>query len=146
MTYNPNARGVPAIARSAAKLAMNNTGNTVFRATPVRLDSGGSMRLIDVSDEAEANAIAGVVRSDISDANQGEVVSGGLLENITTSASIGDIMYVSKVGDLTNIKPSIGVNGFDAGDWVIRLGVVAKNNENPLLKDLLVNIQIVGAL
>jgi len=145
MTYNPANVGVPAVARSAAKLATNNTGNTVYKATPARISISG-IESIDVSNEAEANAIAGIVRSDISDANEGEIVSAGLLENITTSAAIGDIMYVSKVGDLTNIKPSIGVNGFVSGDWIIRVGVIAKNSSNPVLKDLLVNIQIIGEL
>lgn len=145
MTYNPNNQGIPAVARAASRLTANNTGNTLYKATPVRISTNG-LESIDVSNEGQANAIAGIVRADISNLNSGEVISGGLLENISTSASVGDIMYVSKVGDLTNIKPSIGVNSFISGDWVIRVGVIAKNNSNPLQKDLLVNIQIIGEL
>lgn len=145
MTYNPAARGTPAIARASARIADNNTGNTLAKATPVRLSSVGFMA-IDVSDEASANSIAGLTRADITNSSAGEVISSGILENISTSASVGDIMYVSKLGDLTNVKPSIGVGGFLVGDWVIRVGAVAKNNDNPSLKDILVNIQIVGEL
>lgn len=145
MTYNPAARGIPAISRSSARTASNNTGNTVTKATPVRLSNTGLMP-IDVSDEGSANSIAGLTRADIDNLGSGEVVSSGILENISTTASIGDIMYVSKLGDLTNVKPSIDVDDFEAGDWVIRVGAIAKNNENPLLKDILVNIQIVGEL
>lgn len=145
MTYNPVARGVPAITRAVARIASNNTGNMVTKATPVRLTNTG-FASIDVSIEGEANAIAGLTKDNISDASQGEVISSGVLENISTSASIGDIMYVSKVGDLTNVKPSVGVSGFASGDWVIRVGAVAKNNDNPLQKDILVNIQIIGEL
>ena len=145
MTYNPAARGTPAIARAASRLALNNSGGLVLKATPVRLTPTG-MFSIDVSIESEALAIAGLVRADTADTATGEVISGGLLENISTSATIGDIMYVSKLGDLTNVKPSLGVSGYVAGDWVIRAGVVAKNSDNPLLKDLLVNIQIIGEL
>lgn len=145
MTYNPTARGIPSLARAASRLLANNTGNTVAKATPVRLSATGLLP-IDVSNESQANAIAGLTKIDITNLSIGEVVSSGILENISTSAGIGDIMYVSKSGDLTNIKPSIGVNSFVTGDWVIRVGAIAKNNDNPVQKDILVNIQIVGEL
>lgn len=145
MTYNPASRGIPAIARASSRVADNNTGSPVAKASPVRLSNTGMM-YINVSLEAEANAIAGLTKADVSNATSGEVISSGLLENIMTSASVGDIMYVSKTGDLTNIKPSIGVNGFVAGDWVIRVGAIAKNHDAPLQLDILVNIQIVGEL
>lgn len=138
--------GIPSsISRSIARSAYNNLGTTLIKSTPVRLTPTGTA-LIDVSDEDSANAIAGLIKANIADATVGDIVNSGIIEDITTSATIGDIMYVSKLGDLTNIKPSIGINGFDIGDWVIRVGVIAKNNDNALLKDILVNIQIVGEL
>jgi len=33
-----------------------------------------------------------------------------------------------------------------SGDWIVRVGVVVKNESNPLLKDLLVNVQVVGSI
>lgn len=145
MTYNPGSFGTPAASRSTSRLVSNGTGSTITKGTPVRA-SISSVDLIDVSSETQANAIAGIVKSDITNGNQGDIIVTGIIEDITTSASVGDIMYVSKTGDLTNIKPSIGVASFVSGDWVIRVGVIIKNNSNPLLKDLLINIQVVGAL
>ena len=57
-----------------------------------------------------------------------------------------DVLYVSKTGGVTNVKPSIGVDGFTAGDVIIRLGVVSKNRDNPSNKDLIVNVAIIGVL
>jgi len=138
--------GIPSgTSKSIARSAYNNSGSVIVKATPVRLTPTGAA-LIDVTDEASANAIAGLIKANIANAEVGDIVNSGVIEDITTSATIGDIMYVSKSGDLTNIKPSIGVNGFITGDWVIRVGVIAKNNDNAILKDILVNIQIIGEL
>ena len=138
--------GVPSgTSRSVSRASINNTGLTINKATPVRLTPSG-LALINVSDEVSANAIAGIMKANIANGDSGDVFNSGVLEDISTSASVGDIMYVSKSGDLTNIKPSDGVNGFVSGDWVIRVGVIAENNDNPSLKDILINIQIIGAL
>jgi hypothetical protein len=138
--------GVPAgTSRSIARTGYNNTGLTVTKATPVRLTPTGVIA-IDVASESSANAIAGLIKADIANANVGDIVNSGIIEDIITSAIVGDIMYVSKSGGLTNLKPSIGVNSFNAGDWVIRVGVIAQNNDNPSLLDILVNIQIIGEL
>lgn len=145
MTYNPNNRGVPPYARASAKLTPNNSGGTIPKGIPVRVTPTG-FNLINVSDENEVHAVAGVLLSNTINGANGEVVSGGLVDNISISATIGDIMYIAKDGGLTNIKPSIGTNGFVSGDWVVRVGVIAKNIDNPLAKDLIVNIDIVGEL
>lgn len=105
------------------------------------------MALIDVSSEQEANSIAGLTRTSVNDTQTGEIVTSSLIENITTSAAIGDVLYLAKTpGSLTNTKPSEGVGGFVSGDWIVRVGVVVKNESNPLLKDLLVNVQVVGSI
>lgn len=138
--------GIPSgTARAVARSAYNQTGITMIKGTPIRLSPTGAA-LISISNEDSANAIAGLLKANILDATVGDIVNSGIIEDISISASIGDIIYVSKSGGLTNIKPSIGVAGFDSGDWVIRVGVIAKNNDDPLLKDILVNIQIVGEL
>ena len=124
----------------------NQSGSTIAKAVPVKIDALGYIAPIDPSVEADAFAIVGVTNASIADNTTGKVVSNGLLENITTSASYGDSVFVAKDGSLTNVKPSIGVGGFVAGDWVIRVGVISRNVTTPSQKDLLVNITIVGQL
>lgn len=145
MSYSPLSNGVPPLSRSSARLAVNPTGTPISKGVPIRLTPSG-MTTIDVSNEIEANSIAGITRTIINSFGQGEIVTAGLLEDIGAIGVVGDVFYVDKLGSLTNIKPSIGINSFVAGDWVIRVGVLAANNTNPGLFDLLVSISIVGAL
>ena len=133
---------VPAITDSVD----NNSGSILAKLTPVKITASGDIDKIDVSVEADALAIAGILNSDTADGEVGEIVSSGRIRDVDTSADLGDIIYIAKNGLTTNIKPSEGVAGFVASDYVIRLGVVAKNTANPLKKDLLVNIQIIGQL
>jgi hypothetical protein len=56
------------------------------------------------------------------------------------------MVYISKLGTLTNIKPSLGINGFGEGDFIIKIGMIAQNADNVLNKDLLVGIQVMGQL
>jgi hypothetical protein len=138
--------GVPSgTTKAIIRSATNDSGSILPKLTPIRLTSTG-ISTINVSNEASSNAILGLVQADVPIANIGSIVIAGVVEDITTSASIGDIMYVSKTGGLTNSKPSQGVSGFVSGDWVIRVGVIAPNNDNLLLRDILVNVQIVGVL
>lgn len=124
----------------------NNTGVTMAKGTPARINSSGELDFIDVSVESQALAGVGVVAQSILNNSQGTFLSSGKVEDITTLASFGDLVYVSKTGGLTNSKPSIGVDSFISGDFVIQVGVIAKNEANPLLKDLIINIAIVGQL
>jgi hypothetical protein len=124
----------------------NNTGATIIKATPVCVDSLGDISTIDVSVENEATATIGVTSQDITDGNSGTIVTAGKVVDITTAASFDDTVYVSKSGTLTNVKPDIGVSGFAEGDFVISLGVISKNESNPALKDLIVNVQVIGQL
>lgn len=148
MSYNPLLRGnvLEALANEAGDNIENNSGLTIAKATPVRIDTDGNMRSINVSVEAEALAVAGVARENIISGNSGPVLSSGRVEDIVTTANNGDVLYVAKTGGLTNIKPSIGVGGFVSGDFVIRIGVLYKNEDDPLKQDLLLNISVVGQL
>lgn len=126
---------------------INQSGGALSSLTPVCIDVAGYIKSLDPSLEADAMAVAGlVVDASIADTATGNVITEGRLENISTLASFQDALYVSKTSGVTNVKPSVGVGGFVEGDWVIRLGVVARNITNPLQKDLLVNVQIVGQL
>ena len=124
----------------------NNTGATITKGTPVRINTSGELDFIDVSLEDESINVAGVTTQDILDGANGDFLNSGKIPNITTTASFGDTVYVSKTGTLTSTKPSIGVDSFVSGDLVIQVGVIAKNISNPVLKDLIVNIDIIGQL
>lgn len=124
----------------------NNTGVTLLKGTPVRINVSGELDVIDVSVEAEAINAAGVVENDISNGSDGNIINSGIITDVTTSASFGDVVFISKSGGLTNTKPSIGVGSFVAGDFVIRVGVIAKNQDNPVLKDLIVGMVVEGQL
>lgn len=148
MSYSPNFRGSTSTATSeeVGDRLINTSGGALVKATPVRIDTSGEIRLINVSVEAEALSMVGIVKENISDGTSGVVISSGRIENIVTTANNGDVLYVSKTGGLTNIKPDVGVGGFIAGDFIIRVGVVFKNENIPTQQDLLLNIDIVGQL
>jgi hypothetical protein len=145
MTYNPLLANFPTATISNAQLGTNNTGSTIAAITPVKTTSSG-LALVNPTLEADVFALAGITSASISNTATGSVVSAGLIQAITTSFSVGDVVYVSLSGSLTNVKPSIGVGGFVAGNWIIKIGVIALNQTNPLNKDLLVNISVVGQL
>lgn len=145
MTYNPLAMGTD-VGQSNRKPATNNTGSTIPKATPVRILADGTVGLINPSVESHVDAIAGLTKTVVPNGGVVDVITAGIIEDIATTIPIGSVVYLSKTGGLTDIKPSIGVNGFAVGDWVIRLGVIAKNQNNPVLKDILVGIQVLGQL
>lgn len=143
MSYNPFTR--QSNITSAGRLNANQTGNSIPKATPVKITSSG-IDLMDVSVESDIDAFAGVLKDTAQIGGNGTIVSSGTIENITTSYPVGSMVYISKLGTLTNIKPSLGVNGFGEGDFVIKIGMIAQNVDSPTAKDLLVGIQIMGQL
>lgn len=148
MSYNPGVFSFANAQLPASGLSgklKNISGTTIVKLTPVRSDSFGNMALIDVSNES-ALSIVGVTTSDTLDTIFGDVSSSGQLLNVSTVTNFGDIIYVAKDGTLTNVKPSEGVAGFVVGDFIIRIGVVAKNEINPVFKDIFLNITIVGQI
>jgi hypothetical protein len=146
MTYRPYAAIVSAIESFNVKSSLlNSSGLTIQKHAPVRLNTSGDLSVIDVSLDAHALGTMGVANELIVNGSYGEVVTHGKAEDIA-GFSFGDFIYVSKTGGLTSALPSEGVDGFVAGDWVIRVGVIGKNEDNPLLKDLFINFQIIGQL
>lgn len=144
MGYSPFSRVSP-LARASSRFNQNQTGSTLLKGTPVKLTSSG-IDLIDVSIEADVDALAGVLNENATSGTDGTIVSSGTIENISTAFAVGSVVYISKTGILTNVKPSIGLNGFGMNDAVIKVGMIAKNNTNPANKDLLVNLQVIGIL
>lgn len=124
----------------------NGAGAPIPKATPVCKTALGTIDFIDVSNENQVLALIGVTSAAISTAAVGPVITHGRIENVIISASFGDAIYLGKDGFLTNIKPDVGVGGFVAGDFVVRIATVAKNEFNPLQKDLVLEITLVGQL
>lgn len=148
MTYSPNFRGDAA--RGASRQLQTNypSGSltTINKGTPVSVNAFSQVVPTDVSDESSVGAIVGLAYANLPSAATGGIVNGGRLENLTTSFALGDPVYVAKGGGLTNNRPSVGVDSFVSGDFVIFLGVVVKNEFNPAQKDIQLMIEIVGQL
>lgn len=145
MSYNPNDFGVTPLSRASGPDALNATGSSIPKGVPVRLTFAG-MATVDPSVESQVDSIAGITSSAVSDSTTADIISAGLLEDITVSFAVGSAVYLGTDGFLTNVKPAIGSGGFVSGDFVVRMGVITKNVSNPAKKDMLVNIQIVGML
>lgn len=149
MGYTPLSVIVAAVSantQSTQSTLMNNTGITLPALTPVRVNGDGEMETIDVSVDTSALSVVGVTSEDVSNGVSGIIVTHGRVLDITTSFAVGDYVYVSSTGDMTNILPEVGSDGFVASDFIIRLGVVAKNETDSNKKDLFVGISIVGQL
>lgn len=148
MAYNPNFRGNTG---SAAKLVrsgyQNSLVSTITKTTPVSVNTSGQLVLLDVSDETNVFRWVGVAAEDIPAAANGQVSGDGRIENITTSLSVGDFVYAGKTpGTLINTKPDIGIMSFASGDFVVLIGVIVKNEFNPLQKDLKLVLLNIGQL
>jgi hypothetical protein len=128
-------------------LRLANYGlTTIAMHYPIGIDRTGSVCKIDPSSEDSASATLGIAMEAIQAGAYGRVVTAGKIENVSITASLGDVLYVAKNGDLTTLKPTIGQNGFVSGDFVIRIGVVTANFDIPTSKDISVSVQIIGQL
>lgn len=147
MTFDPRSYGgivTSGATSSELPSRTNSSGASINRTNPVRLDSSGAVQRVDPSIEAQVLSCIGVAKDSVANAAPVGIVTGGRLEDVTVSG-LGD-QYLSKTGALTNTKPSIGVGGFVAGDFILFVGIAVKNQSNPLLTDLLVNLQVRGQL
>jgi hypothetical protein len=124
----------------------NGSGTTISKGTPVCQKNTGSIDFVNVSVESDAFGFMGIAGSNISNLLKGPVATNGRVEDVTVTGSFGDCLYISKTGSLTTTKPEIGVDGFLALDFVLRVGVIVKNETNPILKDIVLDIQLVGQL
>ena len=103
-------------------------------------------KTVDVSDEGDVNSVVGVLNSEVSDGGSATIVGAGKITDIGNTFNLRDGLFIAKDGTLTSTKPSIGVDGFVAGDWIVKIGVVTKNQVDPLDRDLIVNTIIIGQL
>lgn len=136
------------VAESQQITLTNTSGSSIAALKPVRVDLNGDMNTIDVSTESNVKGVVGIATATVANGSSGGIVTSGRLLNIGGSFSFGDILYIDKNGNLSNIVPDIGVGSppFAGGDWVIKIGVVSKNQTVPTDKDLILQVQIMGQL
>ncbi len=148
MSYNPNFTGSSVTAsRQFSTGYQNGSGSTIAIASPVSTNTSGQILLTDVSNETSALGFVGLTNIAIPSAASGEVISGGRIENVTTSFSVGDAIWVgSTPGTLTNVKPNAGSNGFASGYFVIFVGVLVVNEFSPSETDIQLLPQVIGQL
>jgi hypothetical protein len=124
----------------------NGSGYPIPKGTPIKIRADGNIDFINVSIEQDIMSFGGIASSDSNNGQKSGVVTTGRIENIVTTFEFGDAVYIGKDGFLTNIGPSFGVAGFLVGDFVFRVGTIAKNETNPLSQDLILESTLVGRL
>lgn len=146
MTYRPYNEIINALNLSKITFSLLNlTGAPIAAFTPLTTDALGNLKLVDVSVEADILNVVGISIASILNNTNGTIVNQGKIENVNLF-NLKDSVWISKTGTLINTAPEVGVNGFQAGDFIVKIGSIIKNQQNPLNKDLLVNIQVIGQL
>jgi len=150
MSYSPlfrgNASTAPAL--GTATVFTNTTGSTLAIATPVSANASGQLSLTNVAIESTIEGSIGLVDQIITNGSSGLVMASGRVLNIPSLGfSVGDALWVGLTpGTLTNVKPDLTVSGWNAGYYVIFVGVVVKNILNPSNQDIQVSMEIIGQL
>ena len=145
-SFNPESTGS---AESITTTYTNNSSSTAIpQAMAVAANSAGLLVPLDVTNEASVNNMVGYANVRIAASATGPVISTGRLKLYTNSNSyaLGTPLYVGLDANPTNIVPSIGVNGFTSGDYIVFMGVLVPNEVNPSEFDISLFTQIVGAL
>jgi hypothetical protein len=124
----------------------NGSGMALEKGTPVKILVSGEVTHINVSIEEDVFALGGVVSATTSNGLKTPIVTDGRVEDVPTVFAFGDAVYIDKAGGLTSTKPEVGVIGFLAGDWIVRIGTIGRNEINPLLQDLILELNVIGQL
>ena len=148
MSYTTNTVGSQfyGSARSLASGYANGTGATLTQSTPVSVNTSGQMIPVDITSDASVAGLIGLVQQDTPTTAVGLVTDSGRLENITTSFSVGDAVYINFDGTLTNVRPDITVSGWVSGMYMVFIGVIVSNQFNPSLKDIKIYLDVIGQL
>lgn len=149
MGYNPLASGTSfkGPSRQLGTNYQNGTVSTMAPGTPVAVNSSSQLILIDIADETTVENMVGYVVSAIPSSATGQIISGGRLENISSSYPAGTPVWIGTTpGTLTNVKPDLSQSGWVSGMFIIFVGVVVANEFNPSLTDIQLFTQIIGQL
>jgi hypothetical protein len=133
------------------KLVRNQTGATILKGSPVKLDSNPSgtplVVLADATDASNLMPASGLATEDIENNQNGEITIVGLLQGVSatfsgTAPSIGDVVYVSSTaGQLTVDRPAseaelvqnVGIISRTAGQIDIQVTCTGRSNDLPNL-------------
>lgn len=147
MSYSPPNTVQAQSSRKVARNYVNGSGLTLPLGAPLSVLGSGLVTTVNVSSQASVDDFVGFYNQATPDSASGLTIDCGLLENITGYGfSVGNPVYVSKTGTLTNVVPAIGVGGFVAGDYLVFCGVIVQNEFNPSQQDLKILIQKAGIL
>lgn len=148
MGYSANFFGTTskAAARAVASGYQSGSISDIVAATPVSVNGAGMISPLDVSSQTSVNNFVGLTNALILSSANGQVTSSGRIESLTLSFNLGDSLYAGKNGTLINVKPDYGVSGFVAGDFVVFIGVVVKNEFDASKKDILLMAELIGQL
>lgn len=148
MTYSPSFFNANSTGNSQGVSVsfINGTLSTIDKASAVSLNTSGNMVPVDISSESSILALLGLTTTSVASAASTPVISHGLLEDITTSFAVGDAIYLNYDGTLTNVKPDLTAPGFSAGYFCVFVGVITKNQYNPVKKDIKLMISVIGQL
>jgi hypothetical protein len=144
VSFNPQGTG------SSRQVITNYTNasaiNALAQGQACSVNSSGLLVPLDVSSEASWQAFVGYANARIPTSSLGPVIANGRLQNFTTSYTAGTALYIDTNGMPTSTIPSVGVNGFQAGDMVIFMGVIVPNETTPSEFDIAIFTQLVGTL
>lgn len=123
---------------------------SILRGTPVSINALGTLTSVDITDEASSYAFCGITSVDTLLGGSANVLTAGsVLYDIPAAYGLtgqwGKPIFVSHTGDLTMVKPEIGVGGFLTQDFIVNVGITTKNPSTGLT-DLILNPRIVGRL
>ena len=141
--FNKNSTGT---SQATGSSYQNGSGSTIAQGVLVSVNSSGQIAPTDTTSETSVLGIVGFTTVSMPNGSTAQIIDNGRLENITTSFIPGTHLYLDTTGNLTNIQPSVGVNGFIAGDFVVSVGMVVVNQFNPSLYDLKLMIAVIGQL
>jgi len=112
----------------------NNEGSVMSAGTPVYAKGISGNRILvgvaDANDSAKMPAI-GVLLEETADGATGEIITAGLFNKTVsglTGVSVGQTIYISNTGALTNVKPTAST------DLVQNIGVVLQTNGSNIQK------------
>ncbi len=121
----------------------------ILRGYPVAINTSGLLAPIDLTSEESAYAFCGVSSVHCLIGGTASVLAAGqVLYDIPLSfgiTSFGKPVFVAHSGALTLAKPDVGVGDFQAGDFILHVGVTTKNVNTGSI-DLIVNPKVVGQL
>lgn len=88
---------------------LNDSGESLTAGMPVYATGYTTKTTIAKSLPSTTNPVLGLLKTTLSDGDEGIVVVAGVMDGVNTSSfSNGDILYIGTSGGLTNVRPVTG--------------------------------------